>query len=51
MNDAPFGELATNPFDRAIMALTGRMPDTWAGLAGDGAAPAGHHADGDGRGA
>jgi FkbM family methyltransferase len=32
MNDAPFGALAPNPFDRAIMALTGRMPDNWAGL-------------------
>ena len=32
MNDAPFGALAPNPFERAIMALTGRMPDTWAGL-------------------
>jgi FkbM family methyltransferase len=32
MNDAPFGALAPNPFDRAIMALTSRMPDNWAGL-------------------
>src|SRR5271167_2801147 len=32
MNDAPFGALAPNPFDRAIMALTGRLPDNWAGL-------------------
>jgi FkbM family methyltransferase len=32
MNDAPFGALAPNPFDRAIMALTSRMPDSWAGL-------------------
>ena len=32
MNDAPFGALAPNPFDRAIMALTVRMPDNWAGL-------------------
>src|SRR5580704_6882545 len=32
MNDAPFGALAPNPFERAIMALTGRMPDNWAGL-------------------
>ena len=26
MNDAPFGALAPNPFERAIMALTVRMP-------------------------
>jgi FkbM family methyltransferase len=32
MNDAPFGALAPSPFDRAIMALTGRMPDSWVGL-------------------
>ena len=32
MNDAPFGALAPNPFDRTIMALTSRMPDNWAGL-------------------
>ena len=32
MNDAPFGALAPNPFDHAIMALTSRMPDNWAGL-------------------
>jgi FkbM family methyltransferase len=32
MNDAPFGALAPNPFERAIMALTSRMPDNWAGL-------------------
>jgi FkbM family methyltransferase len=32
MKDAPFGALAPNPFERAIMALTGRMPDNWAGL-------------------
>ncbi len=32
MNDAPFGALAPNPFERAIMALTARMPDNWAGL-------------------
>jgi FkbM family methyltransferase len=32
MNDAPFGALAPNPFDQAIMALTSRMPDNWAGL-------------------
>ena len=32
MNDAPFGALAPNLFDRAIMALTSRMPDNWAGL-------------------
>jgi FkbM family methyltransferase len=32
MTDAPFGALAPNPFERAIMALTGRMPDNWAGL-------------------
>jgi FkbM family methyltransferase len=32
MNDAPFGALTPNPFDRAIMALTSRMPDNWAGL-------------------
>jgi FkbM family methyltransferase len=32
MEDAPFGALAPNPFERAIMALTVRMPDNWAGL-------------------
>jgi FkbM family methyltransferase len=32
MNDAPFGALAPNSFERAIMALTARMPDNWAGL-------------------
>jgi FkbM family methyltransferase len=32
MNDAPFGALAPNPFEQAIMALTARMPDNWAGL-------------------
>jgi FkbM family methyltransferase len=32
MTDAPFGALAPNLFDREIMALTGRLPDTWAGL-------------------
>jgi FkbM family methyltransferase len=32
MNDAPFGALAPNPFDQAIMALTSRMPDNWVGL-------------------
>jgi FkbM family methyltransferase len=32
MNDAPFGALAPSPFDRAIMALTGRMPESWVGL-------------------
>jgi FkbM family methyltransferase len=32
MNDAPFGALAPNPFDQAVMALTSRMPDNWAGL-------------------
>src|SRR5271170_3785392 len=32
MNDAPFGALAPNPFDRAIMALTVRLPDSWLGL-------------------
>jgi FkbM family methyltransferase len=32
MNDAPFGALAPNPFDRTIMAVTSRLPDNWAGL-------------------
>jgi FkbM family methyltransferase len=32
MNDAPFGTLAPNPFDQAIMELTSRLPDNWAGL-------------------
>jgi FkbM family methyltransferase len=32
MSDAPFGALTPNPFDQAIMALTSRMPDNWAGL-------------------
>jgi FkbM family methyltransferase len=32
MNDAPFGALAPNPFDRTIMAVTSRLPDSWAGL-------------------
>ncbi len=31
-NEAPFGALAPNLFDRAVMALTVRLPDTWAGL-------------------
>jgi FkbM family methyltransferase len=30
--EAPFGALAPNFFDRAVMALTVRLPDTWAGL-------------------
>jgi FkbM family methyltransferase len=30
--EAPFGVLAPNLFDRAVMALTVRLPDTWAGL-------------------
>jgi FkbM family methyltransferase len=32
MNEAPFGALAPNPFDGAVMALTMRLPDNWAGL-------------------
>jgi FkbM family methyltransferase len=32
MNEAPFGALAPNLFDRAVMALTVRLPDSWAGL-------------------
>src|ERR1700681_3829987 len=32
MSDAPFGALVPNPFDQAIMALTSRLPDNWAGL-------------------
>jgi FkbM family methyltransferase len=31
-NEAPFGALAPNLFDRAVMALTVRLPDNWAGL-------------------
>jgi FkbM family methyltransferase len=31
-SEAPFGALAPNLFDRAVMALTVRLPDTWAGL-------------------
>jgi FkbM family methyltransferase len=32
MDDAPFGALTPNPFDQAIMELTSRLPDNWAGL-------------------
>jgi FkbM family methyltransferase len=32
MNDAPFGALASNRFDRLTIALTSRMPNNWAGL-------------------
>ena len=32
MDEGPFGELAPNLFDRWVMALTGRLPDNWAGL-------------------
>jgi FkbM family methyltransferase len=32
MNESPFGALAPNPFDRAVMALTVQMPDNWVGL-------------------
>jgi FkbM family methyltransferase len=31
-NEAPFGALAPDLFDRAVMALTVRLPDNWAGL-------------------
>ncbi len=31
-SEAPFGALAPNLFDRAVMALTVRLPDNWAGL-------------------
>jgi FkbM family methyltransferase len=31
-NEAPFGALAPGPFDRAVMALTMRLPDSWVGL-------------------
>jgi FkbM family methyltransferase len=31
-NEAPFGALAPNLFDRTVMALTVRLPDNWAGL-------------------
>jgi FkbM family methyltransferase len=31
-NEAPFGARAPNLFDRAVMALTVRLPDNWAGL-------------------
>jgi FkbM family methyltransferase len=31
-NEAPFGALAPSPFDRAVMALTMRLPDNWVGL-------------------
>jgi FkbM family methyltransferase len=30
--EAPFGALAPNHFDRAVMALTVRFPDSWVGL-------------------
>jgi FkbM family methyltransferase len=30
--EAPFGARAPNLFDRAVMALTVRLPDSWAGL-------------------
>jgi FkbM family methyltransferase len=32
VNEAPFGALAPDLFDRAVMALTVRLPDNWAGL-------------------
>ncbi len=31
-NEAPFGARAPNLFDRAVMGLTVRLPDNWAGL-------------------
>jgi FkbM family methyltransferase len=31
-SEAPFGAHAPNLFDRAVMALTARLPDSWAGL-------------------